>query len=207
MKKFKKFVVDIQKEESWIRGITDQGYRLVCVRRGLGIYDFAACEGKGRTIKIDYRTFQKQDEYTDYITMFEDSGWRHLSGTKSSGFQYYEKMKEELNEDIFSDKLSQAERYKRLSKAWLDIFVIYLPFLAVLIGTGVFKFQQFAHWKELYLTPGLWEMSGTKFLFSFLFETPFVIMRGFAGLLFLLLLLIYAYFGLRALWYYRKERN
>jgi hypothetical protein len=36
--------------------------------------------------------------------------------------------------------------------------------------------------RELYFTPGLWDKQGAAFLGSFLFETPFALMRGIAGL-------------------------
>lgn len=36
--------------------------------------------------------------------------------------------------------------------------------------------------KELYFTPGLWDKQGVSFLWSFLFETPLALMRGFAYL-------------------------
>ena len=40
--------------------------------------------------------------------------------------------------------------------------------------------------KELYLTPGLWDKQSVAFLWSFLFETPFALMRDWLGRLSLL---------------------
>ena len=48
-------------------------------------------------------------------------------------------------------------------------------------------------------------LSGSAFWRAFLFETPFALGRGFAGVLFLLFVLLYAWFGLKALYWSRKE--
>ncbi|MGE7790343.1 hypothetical protein [Lysinibacillus sp. NPDC096259] len=38
-------------------------------------------------------------------------------------------------------------------------------------------YYYFFNIKDAYFTPGLWDAKGYDFLFSFLFETPFAIMR------------------------------
>ena len=63
---------------------------------------------KTATIKIDFRKFRRTDDFIDYCTMFEDSGWKHLAGTKSSGIQYFKRIDDAAGDDIFSDNNSKA---------------------------------------------------------------------------------------------------
>lgn len=207
MIKHKLFVVNIGKEEAWIGKYINQGYRLINVVYGR--YQFEKCENPNVTpkVKLDFRTFNKQEEFNDYLAMFEDSGWRHIAGSKSNGVQYFEQMNVNSTNDIFSDNESKAGRYKRISKMWISFFVAYLPVIVVFSTTGIFDFHKLYNLKELYYTPGLWEKTGANFWKSFLFETPFALGRGFAGFLFLAIVLVYAYFGIKSLYWYRKEKN
>jgi len=209
IKKYKFFFLDIQKEEKWILSIIRQGYRLASVRTGTGRYDFVPCHFMDfePVIKIDFRTFRKSDEFENYIALFEDSGWNHVSGTKTGGAQYFEKARATASEDIFSDKASRAERYKRIANMWLGLFCVYLPLSAVFSKNGLYNFNTFINWKELYLTPGLWEMTGIRFWRAFLFETPFAFGRGFSGFLFFLIVIFYVFFGIKALYWYYKEKK
>lgn len=139
--------------------------------------------------------------------LFEDSGWKHIYGDKDSGKQYFERAKADASEEIFSDSLSKAERNRRLSHVWLGLFAVYLPTLMVFSMNGIFDYHKMLHPKELYLTPGLWEMAGGQFWRHFLFETPFALARGFSGLLFLLIVFGYAYCGVKAYYWYWKEKK
>jgi len=62
------------------------GYQLE--RKGFG-YKFRETEPEETMIKIDYRLFKKKEDFIDYLTLFEDSGWQHIAGRKSSGTQYF----------------------------------------------------------------------------------------------------------------------
>ncbi len=209
MKKYKLFSVNLKKEENWIQSIIEQGYRLKRKSPWSACYEFEPSEEKNfiPIVRIDYRLFKKREEFEDYIMMFEDSGWKHIGGTKNSGCQYFEKSKKDASEDIFSDQSSKAERYKRISNNWLSIMIAYLPIVIVFISTGIFKIDSFFHLKELYYTPGLWELSGFSFWRAFLFETPFALMRGFSGWLFIAMIFLYGLFGLKALYWYHKEKK
>lgn len=203
------FHVDVNKEEKWINQYISQGYRLVGVNSLTKKYIFDKamdCDVK-HTVKIDYRVFKRQDDFEDYVTMFEDSGWKHIAGDKSNGTQYFERVNADASEDIFSDHLSKAERNKRISEMWLRSFWAFVPTVIVFYCSGIIDFNKLIHIKKLYYTPGLWEMEGIDFWRAFLFETPFALGRGFAGFLFLFIVLLYAYFGIRALYWYYKERN
>ncbi len=120
MKKYKYFI-NIEKEEKWINSQIEKGYRLEKVSFFSGYTfrtvseDDAVGNGIG-TVKIDFRHFKNEDEKNEYLTFFEDCGWRKiisLSGMTGEVF-YFEKVKAEASDDIFSDNESRAERYKRV---------------------------------------------------------------------------------------------
>lgn len=95
-------------------------------------YKFQSIAPGKKTIRIDFRDFKSEIDFTDYCTLFED---RHIAGTKSSGTQYFFKVNDDNNEDIFSDKLSCAEKYKRLSYMWLFLAIMFIPlFLSMKTG-------------------------------------------------------------------------
>lgn len=203
------FFTNVNKEENWINGYISRGYRLIDINPLTKRYRFEKTTDNDvkHTIKIDFRIFKKQEEFEDYITMFEDSGWKHIAGNKSNGTQYFERERADASEDIFSDHLSKAERSKRLSDMWLGSFWAFIPTVVVFYCTGIIDVKKIIHIKELYYTPGLWDMKGFDFWRAFLFETPFALGRGFAGFLFLFIVLAYGYFGIKSLYWYYKERN
>lgn len=166
-----KFFLSFEKEEKWLEKMSRQGW-LLC-KIGL-FYHFEKTEPMPRTIRIDYRDFRKKSDYSSYISMFEDSGWRHIAGTKGYGSQYFLKTGSDSTEDIFSDSRSRAGRYKRLCDMWLCLAVCFLP---LVISNGI-DLNYFLTPKQWYLTPGLWELKGLAFLRAFLFETPFALFRG-----------------------------
>jgi hypothetical protein len=204
----KLFISNMKKEEDWINQYIKQGYRLVR-KSGLGRYEFTKCEDDTNEyiVRIDFRTFKNMMEFTEYVTLFNDSGWRLLKGSQQSGYLYFEKVSPTADPDIFSDQTSRADMYRRKSNYWLGLFAVYLPTLVVFQTTGVFDLNKIIHPQALYYTPGLWEMSGVKFWKAFLFETPFALGRGFIGYLFLIIILVYAYLGLKALYWYKKEKK
>lgn len=210
MVKYRFFINNISKEEEWLEKYRQQGYRLKSVQTLTGRYEFEKVNEQEflSKVKIDYRMFGKEDDFKDYIAMFEDSGWKHIAGTKSNGVQYFAQSSEDVDDDIFSDNESKAGRYKRLSDMWLELFVCYVPIAICLQIQGAGDLSKLFHLKELYYTPGLWEMKGAAFWMAFLFETPFALGRGgIMGLLFWGIVLLYAWFGVKALYWYRKERE
>ena len=147
-------------------------------------YQFQRGKPEAETIKIDFRKFRKREDFIDYCTLFEDSGWKHLAGTKSSGIQYFKRIDDTAGNDIFSDNNSKATRYKRYANMFFELAISYLPLLVVFYLADIIDFNAFVNPKELYFTPDLWNKTGSSFWFSFLFETPFALMRGLAGHLF-----------------------
>ena len=152
MKKFK-FFLNLDKEEKWLNEKSDEGWEL---------YD-KTWDYKFRktahfsTIKIDYRTFKSKNDFQDYKTLFQDSGWEHITGSKSSGKQYFKKIERNASTDIFSDNFSKAERYHRMARVWVSLALSYIPLTVVLYMTRMVDFKALIHPKSLYYTPGLWE--------------------------------------------------
>jgi hypothetical protein len=79
-----------------------------------------------------------------------------------------------------------------------EIAMSFLPLLVVFYLVDIIDFKAFINPKELYLTPGLWDKTGISFWFSFLFETPFALMRGFAWSFMPLTIILYLLFGYRS---------
>lgn len=198
-----KFFIDYGKEEKWLNYMAKQGYELIDSTFG---YKFKAVKPQKSNIRIDYRTFKKNNDFIDYCTMFEDSGWKHIAGNKWSGTQYFKKIRQGGSDDIFSDSSSKAGRYKRLANMWLTLAITYLPIMLVLISSGSIDVNAMLNPKLLYYTPGLWQMSGSEFWSAFLFETPFALLRGFSWMLFPLIVVLYISFGLKAQLLYNNSK-
>lgn len=200
MRKFK-FFLNFDKEEQWLNEMAKQGFQLVnkSIR-----YEFQSAPPENTSIKIDYRTFKKKDDFEDYRALFEDCGWKHIAGTKSSGYQYFKNINDNGNEDIFSDAYSKACRYKRISEMWIWLASCFIPIFAVLVSTGAIKVKALLNPKLLYYTPGLWEKTGSSFWNAFLFETPFVLFRGFFWMLIPIVIILYLIFAFKSNKEYQK---
>ncbi|GIO32635.1 MULTISPECIES: DUF2812 domain-containing protein [Paenibacillus] len=203
MKKMK-FFTNFDREEQWLNEMARQGYRLV--NKSM-TYEFETAKPEEANYRIDYRTFKTRRDFEDYKALFEDCGWTHVAGTKKSGAQYFKQTGDWGDEDIFSDVNSKAARYKRISDMWLSLACSFIPLFAVLISTGAIQVTAIVKPKLLYYTPGLWEMSGSQFWRSFLFETPFAVMRGFSWAVIPIMILVYAAFAYKAKKEYTKSQQ
>lgn len=204
MKKYK-FFTDFDKEEKWLNDMASQGYRFT--RKTLFGYRFEFGKPENMAIKMDYRIFSRQKDFEDYRALFEDSGWEHIAGTKSSGYQYFKKAHKQGSVEIFSDVDSKAGRYKRLSDMWATLVCCFTPLLVVLISNNTIDPGVLLDLKSLYYTPGIWDLEGAAFWRAFLFETPFALFRGLAWLIFPLVIVVYLYFASKADKQYKKMRN
>ncbi|WP_085558728.1 DUF2812 domain-containing protein [Carnobacterium iners] len=199
MKKFK-FFFNLDKEEKWLNEQSNEGWELYDKKAD---YKFRE-KAHSSTIKIDYRTFKSKKDFQDYKTLFKDSGWEHIPGSKTSGKQYFKKIEKSASADIFSDNFSKAERYQRMARVWASLAMSYLVILISLYLTKIVDFQTLLNPKSLYLTPGLWDLSGSSFWKAFLFETPFAIGRGFSWLIIPTLVLLYIIFAVKAHYHYKN---
>ena len=200
MKKFR-FYVDFNKEEKWLESMALEGREL----KSQGFfYTFKSVPPEEVNIKIDYRFFKNQSDYIDYYQLFEDSGWKLIAGSKNNGNQYFKKINKNSDDDIFSDNASRAGRYKRLSYMMLSMLVVLLPLIIFSYLQGTLNLNIFVNPKTLYLTPGLWDMSGFDFWRRFIFETPFAFMRGFSCSLAVLFIAAYFFLTIKSWIVYKK---
>lgn len=203
MRRFKYFI-DYDKEEKWLKEMAKKGYQLE--DRAFG-YKFRLTKPENVSIKIDYRTFKKEEDFIEYSTLFEDSGWNHVAGNKRLGAQYFKKVNGNSDDDIFSDNISKAGKYKRLSDMFIGIAISYLPLLVALISTDVINIDAIFNPKQLYLTHGLWEMTGESFWQAFLFETPFVLFRSLLWLFIPVSIILSLFFAHKAQRLYLRSKN
>lgn len=173
MKALKTFI-DFEKEEAWLNQKSDEGHLLH--KAGL-LYTFRPVEPGTATVRVDYRPQMSRVDFADYLTLFSDTSWTHLAGSRSGGPQYFASFSGDANADIFSEPVSKIQRYRRaitMSAALL------LPLLVVVISLaslGSITLDSFLAPRDWYLTQGLWQMGGWEFARAFLFETPFVVLR------------------------------
>ncbi|MCY9374523.1 DUF2812 domain-containing protein [Bacillus spizizenii] len=200
MKKYRYFM-DIDSEEKWLNKMADKG----CELKGKCFLSYCFSDeasSDNSTIKIDYRTFKHPGDFTDYRTLFEDSGWKHLFS--SQGLHYFRKENASASDDIFSDTESRAGKYKRLLQSYFALYFIFLSFIPILFTTNALTADLFIRPQSLYYTPGLWDKTGVAFISAFLFETPFALMRGGAGWIVLLSTLSFFYLFVKTYTRYRK---
>ncbi|MFY9115338.1 MAG: DUF2812 domain-containing protein [Dethiobacteria bacterium] len=197
---------DFDKEERWLASMAGQGYEFVS-KNCLGVYRFRNSKPKDTVIRIDYRNFKHEADFADYKVLFEDSGWKHIAGSKNSGAQYFKRLSNSADDDIFSDQASKAGRYRRLSHMYFSLAAVFLPLLAGLLASGAINIQAFLNPKLLYQTPGLWEKTAADFWRAFLFETPFAVLRGLAFLAFPAMVAFSLFYAIRADIIYKKSAS
>lgn len=190
MKKFKLFI-DMKKEEQYLKEMAEQGWGLVKYSSN-NVYTFEKINPKSLSYRIDYHMFKKKGDYTDYLILFEDSGWKHVSGRQGSGFHYFLPVNDNNQElDIFSDSQSSRERYRRLynqSLIWVALMIVYFILLQP-------SFENISSW---YLAPTIWEYSGLQLVGMIVMQTFYVSIQLLPMLFFMASAIIYALIGTKA---------
>lgn len=168
---------DLDKEAVWLGRMAEAGWAF----RGRGLlgYDFDKADARKRVYRIDYRVFGNAADFDDYVLLFHDAGWRHVWGSKNSGYQYFEAFGDDPASDIFSDTATRAGRYRTIALHTLPLFAGSLCLAMSAALNGGIDLAAMADPQSLYFTPGLWERSGVSLVAGFLLETPFVLMRNF----------------------------
>jgi len=177
-----RFFVDFDEEERWLDRMAAEG-RLMR-KRGF-VYSSTDIEPGSAVVRIDYRPRMSADDFADYVQLFADAGWRHISGSRTSGTQHFASTTADADADIFSDARSRAQRYKRALDVNAAVLLPLLVVVSILLATEGSGFRLAFSPGEWYLTPGLWEMQGWRFAGAFLFESVFVALR--VGLPFLMI--------------------
>ncbi len=178
MKKHRLFV-SISKEENWINQIQAQGYRLIRVHPYTAGYSFERVQQEADIpiVRLDYRQFTSTQDYLEYLSLFAECGWKLIPGSNRNSFQYFAHTAYSEDTELFSDDESRQALYQRVRKQALLFFSISMVQSIIFFQVNHNHFQNFWNLKELYLTPGLWEKSGSNFWLAFLFETPFAFLR------------------------------
>lgn len=171
MKRVKVFF-NIEKEEQWLNEQLQKGYRCPNISR-LGIYTFEKTD-KRYVMRLDYQDYLSKQKLVEYKGIYEDFGWDYLNGSWYSGIRYWQK-EEDGQTEIFSDRQSKGNYYKRLMSYTFWLGVLFWAYSYMLYSdSGLYH-------------EGLWRMEGALFWKAFLFETPFVILKLFPAILVVLL--------------------
>jgi hypothetical protein len=200
VKKFKLFW-DFDEEEKYLNDMAAQGHILKKYTT-FGFYHFESDKPQNLNYRIDYRIFKSRKEFDNYISLFEDAGWRHVCGTKNSGYQYFLPMSEKAGTDIFSDRISAAARYKILYNICMVNVICFIVYLSVVLLSA-----RGAPFKLAFLTPGLWGRTGKAFWSAFSFELPFALFRVVPLILFAVVAVFYSYWGSKAKKIYQLKIN
>lgn len=190
------------KEETWIKEMAADGWLIEKI--GLG-YTFKEVEKKQYNIEMDYRIFTTKEDFEAYITMYEDFGWKHIVGTKSSGSQYFIHDDTEGQIELFSDEDSQRARIIRIRKMLRQTLAVSLVFFITLVSQRNITLSTLVNPKGLYLTPDLWNMTGNAFWSAFWIETPFALFRGALMYALPLMIIIYVVFSYKVQHDYNKS--
>lgn len=119
-----------EKEETWLREMSNQGWHLVAAQP-FGKYIFASGEAKDYVYRLDYMT-PTQKDLDGYLKLFEDAGWEYIGDMM--GWKYFRKLaREGENPEIYTDNQSKIQKYQRL----LGYLVIFGPVWFILM-TSVF---------------------------------------------------------------------
>ncbi len=194
MHKFRMFL-SLKKEEEWINSIQEEGYELVSVSFAVPMYTFEKLENKESFIpyvRLDFREkSMKKTNYEDYVTLFSDSGWKLIKGSRYGGIQYFQQKSPDVTRGIFSDKDSQESMKRRYVKFGYSYGFLFLFYFYIFYGSKTGSMSNLLNVKSWYLTPNLWDMKGMWFWKAFLFETPFALFRITPIFLFLFLGIYY----------------
>lgn len=190
MKKLRVFV-DMKKEEQYLKGMAEQGWGLVKYSTW-NMYTFEKMAPKDLNYRIDFQIFRKKADYVEYLTLFADSGWHHISGSQNSGYQFFlPGSNQNQYLDIFSDVASSNQRYKRLySQAtfWGTLMFVYFILFQP-------SFQNLSSW---YLTSTIWEYTGLQLIGMIIMETFFMALQILPIIFFMTCAIYYAVIGTKA---------
>lgn len=159
----------MEKEEQWLNTQLQKGYRCTNIS-GLGIYTFKKTDKK-HVMRLDYQDYLSKKKFEEYKGIYEDFGWTYIKGDWLGGIRYWQKEDDDQNE-IFSDRQSKGNYYKRLMGYSFGLGMLCL----------FFSYMLHKDQSGLYFE-GLWSMRGSLFWKAFLFETPFVLLKLFPALL------------------------
>jgi hypothetical protein len=110
-------------ECKWLESMAEEGW--ILKNYHLLVYTFEKMEAKNYIYKTDFKSNQNRD-LQEYITLFEDAGWEHV--TQCVGWHYFraEATKVKVT-DIYTDNNSKIEMLKRL------LTILIIPLIGILL--------------------------------------------------------------------------
>ncbi|WP_332633728.1 DUF2812 domain-containing protein [Halalkalibacter flavus] len=159
--KFKKFT-NFADEERWLQNMLQDGWIL----EKYGYEDEDGCtyvfkpienkEQQNIIYKIDYREFDKKEDFLEYKAIFEDDGWTVLSKNKWYSKHIFCAESRSSNLDIFSDTESYKGREKRkIHNSLISAITGFVGFTILTILYGIFEKPVFGGVGLLFLISSL----------------------------------------------------
>ncbi|MCO7397099.1 DUF2812 domain-containing protein [Enterococcus lactis] len=97
-------------------------------------------------VRLDFREKSMgKIKYEDYVTLFSDSGWKLIKGSRSGGAQYFQQEYPDVTRDIFSDTDSQEsvkKRYVKYGYTYGTLFLLPVVLVNFNILKNISKFLQ-----------------------------------------------------------------
>ncbi|MCL1948470.1 MAG: DUF2812 domain-containing protein [Turicibacter sp.] len=118
------FVWNYEKEEMWLNAMSAQGWQLKSV--GFARYEFESGEPREFQYRMEFlKWMPKTEQARDYLAFVEDTG----AEVVDTYFQwaYYRKPVTAGEFEIFSDKASLIEHYKRLLFIFVPLMLLNIP--------------------------------------------------------------------------------
>ncbi len=183
-----KFFIDPLKEEQWINEMQNEGCRLTDISLDF-IYKFEET-AEDYVTRVDFQEYMNESKFEEYISIHEEFGWEHIRGGRFGAMTQVWSKKPDGNDELFSDRESKINYYKRYMKMTGGLAVLFLVYAIYVMLFLPYKPGM------IFLTPGLWDMQGIDFWRAFLFELPFALMRVLPAILFpvMVALLLIAYY-------------
>ncbi len=157
-----KLFTSLQEEEHWINSIQSEGYQLVKVTPWTATYHFEKCSRTPHPVRLDFHEHIAKGEYSNYLSLFEDCGWQPIQGSRRCGIHYFQQTIETSSTEIFLIPNRKSILFT-LPKLCLLLFRIISDFIFIHYQVGLQNGYTLWNPKSWYLTPGLWERTGTSF--------------------------------------------
>ncbi|NRD80207.1 DUF2812 domain-containing protein [Bacillus sp. BRMEA1] len=151
-KKVSKKFSNFTEEEQWLQSMLQDGW----VLKSYDSEDIDDCqyvfeplqyaEQKNRIYKIDFRMFNKKEDFNEYNSLFNDVGWIGLAKHKGYFKHIFYTDSPKTNKDIFSD----VESYKAREKQKMFICFIYTLILVMLFIIAVVLYKIYGNISILY---------------------------------------------------------
>src|SRR5699024_9990235 len=161
-----KFFLDPLKEEQWINEMQSKGYRLTDISMDF-IYKFEKTSDDYVT-RVDYQEYMNKSRYEEYISIHEEFGWAHIRGGRFGAMTQVWSKKPDGNDELFSDRESKINYYKRYMKMTGGLAILFLFYSMLFLPDSPVM---------IFLTHGLWNLEGLELWSACLFELPFALMR------------------------------